>query len=65
MEMTDAAQLTEYLEQALPDLLSNAPIRRTHNHVLRWYGRHEKTDESLARSALKTTSSVRRGPTCP
>ena len=41
-------KLIEKNERKLPDLLSNILIRRTRNHILRWYGfdaeTHEKVD---------------------
>jgi superfamily II DNA or RNA helicase len=39
--------MVERGDRALPDLLANVLIRRTRNHVLRWYGRDAETDEPL------------------
>lgn len=37
-------RLVERGEKDLPDLLGNILLRRTRNHVLRWYGRDSETD---------------------
>ena len=34
-------------ERNLPDLLGNILIRRTRNHILRWYGLDEETDQPV------------------
>ena len=34
-------------EKNLPDLLGNILIRRTRNHILRWYGFDEETDQPV------------------
>ncbi|MBI5117440.1 helicase [Candidatus Poribacteria bacterium] len=49
-------KLIEKGERKLPTLLSNLMIRRTRNHILRWYGydavTHEKVDPSRFREYL-------------
>lgn len=47
LDLREYFRMVERGERALPDLLSNVLIRRTRNHVLRWYGRDEETDEPL------------------
>ena len=37
----------EKREKNLPDLLGNILIRRTRNHILRWYGFDEETDQPV------------------
>ncbi len=37
----------EKREKNLPDLLGNILIRRTRNHILRWYGLDEETDQPV------------------
>jgi len=49
-------KLIEHGERKLPDLLSNLLIRRTRNHILRWYGfdaeTHQPVDPSRFREYL-------------
>jgi len=40
-------KLIEKGEKKLPDLLSNILIRRTRNHILRWYGYDAETQQKL------------------
>ncbi len=40
-------KLIEKGERKLPDLLSNILIRRTRNHILRWYGYDSETREPV------------------
>jgi superfamily II DNA/RNA helicase len=40
-------KLIEHGEKKLPDLLSNILIRRTRNHILRWYGFDSETHEPV------------------
>ena len=47
LDLREYFRMVERGERALPDLLSNVLIRRTRNHVLRWYGRDEETDEPV------------------
>lgn len=47
LDLREYFRMVERGERTLPDLLSNVLIRRTRNHVLRWYGRDEETDEPL------------------
>ena len=47
LDLRQYFRMIESGERTLPDLLSNVLIRRTRNHVLRWYGRDEETDEPL------------------
>ena len=47
LDLREYFRMVERGERALPDLLSNVLIRRTRNHVLRWYGRDADTDERL------------------
>lgn len=46
-------KLIEKGEKRLPDLLSNLLIRRTRNHILRWYGFDAKTHQSVDSSRFK------------
>ena len=64
LDLREYFRMVERGERALPDLLSNVLIRRTRNHVLRWYGRDAETDEPLDPNASASTSGARRGPTC-
>ena len=49
----DPPKLKEYFnliergERALPDVLSHILVRRTRNHVLKWYGYDENTDKPV------------------
>src|SRR5215210_2327705 len=47
LDLREYFRMVERGERALPDLLSNVLIRRTRNHVLRWYGRDADTDKPL------------------
>ena len=47
LDLREYFRMIERGERTLPDLLSGVLIRRTRNHVLRWYGRDEETDEPL------------------
>ena len=55
----DPPDLREYFklidrgEKKLPDLLANVLIRRTRNHILRWYGFDSKTHQPLDPSRFK------------
>jgi len=55
----DPPNLKEYFrliddgERKLPDLLSNLLIRRTRNHILRWYGYDAKTHERINPASFK------------
>jgi len=46
-------KLIERNERKLPDLLSNILIRRTRNHILRWYGFDASTHQPLDPSRFK------------
>jgi superfamily II DNA/RNA helicase len=54
--LRDYFKLIEHGERKLPDLLSNLLIRRTRNHILRWYGfdaeTHQPVDPSRFREYL-------------
>ncbi len=45
--LRDYFRLVEHSQRNLPDLLSNLLIRRTRNHILRWYGYDAETHESV------------------
>ncbi len=47
LDLREYFKMVERGDRALPDLLSNVLIRRTRNHVLRWYGRDSETEERL------------------
>ena len=55
----DPPDLREYFrkiergERRLPDLLGNVLIRRTRNHILRWYGYDAKTDKPVEPSKFQ------------
>ena len=55
----DPPDLREYFrkiekgERRLPDLLGNVLIRRTRNHILRWYGFDAKTDKPIEPSKFQ------------
>jgi superfamily II DNA or RNA helicase len=55
-DLKEYFKLIEKGEKKLPDLLSNLLIRRTRNHILRWYGydsvTHQKIDPSQFRDYL-------------
>lgn len=40
-------RMIESGDRSLPDLLSNILVRRTRNHLLRWYGYDSETDERV------------------
>ena len=46
-------RLTEIGERELPDLLRHILIRRTRNHILRWYGFDAETDERVVASQFQ------------
>ena len=46
-------QLIERGEKKLPDLLSNVLIRRTRNHILRWYGFDSETHQPVDPARFK------------
>lgn len=46
-------KLIERGDKKLPDLLSNVLIRRTRNHILRWYGFDSKTHQPVDPSRFK------------
>ena len=47
LDLREYFRMIEREERALPDLLQNVLIRRTRNHVLRWYGYDSETDDPL------------------
>ena len=51
--LRDYFRLIEKGERKLPDLLSNILIRRTRNHILRWYGYDASTHQSLDPSQFR------------
>jgi len=51
--LRDYFRLIEKGERKLPDLLSNILIRRTRNHILRWYGYDAVTHQPLDPSQFK------------
>src|SRR5260370_23215555 len=51
--LKDYFRLIEKGERKLPDLLSNILIRRTRNHILRWYGFDAVTHQPLDPSQFK------------
>ena len=51
--LRDYFRLIEKGERKLPDLLSNILIRRTRNHILRWYGYDASTHLSLDPSQFR------------
>ena len=51
--LKDYFRLIEKGERKLPDLLVNILIRRTRNHILRWYGYDAETHEPLETSQFK------------
>ncbi len=51
--LRDYFRLIEKGERKLPDLLSNILIRRTRNHILRWYGYDAITHQPLDPSQFK------------
>lgn len=51
--LRDYFRLVEKGERKLPDLLSNILIRRTRNHILRWYGYDAETDSPLDPAQFK------------
>lgn len=46
-------KLIEKGEKKLPDLLSNILVRRTRNHILRWYGFDSKTHQPIDPSKFR------------
>jgi len=53
LDLREYFRMVERGERTLQDLLSGVLIRRTRNHVLRWYGRDEETDEPLDPGAFE------------
>lgn len=51
--LRDYFRLIEKGERKLPDLLSNILIRRTRNHILRWYGYDAATHQPLDPAQFK------------
>src|SRR5216683_1696909 len=51
--LNDYFRLIEKGERKMPDLLSNILIRRTRNHILRWYGFDAVTHQPLDPSQFK------------
>lgn len=45
--LRDYFRLVEHGQKHLPDLLSNLLIRRTRNHILRWYGYDSETHQQV------------------
>ncbi len=52
-DLREYFKLIEKQERQLPDLLSHVLVRRTRNHVLRWYGRDSETDERVDPNAFE------------
>lgn len=52
-DLREYFKLIEKGERQLPDLLSHVLVRRTRNHVLRWYGRDSETDEPVDPNAFE------------
>ena len=46
-------KLIEKGERKLPDVLSNILIRRTRNHILRWYGYDSETQQPVDPSRIQ------------
>lgn len=53
-------KMIEHGERGLPALLSNILVRRTRNHILRWYGYDAATHQSLDPSRFHEYTSGRR-----
>jgi len=53
-------RLVEKGERALPDLLANLLIRRTRNHILRWYGFDAETHRQIDPSRFREVQDGRR-----
>ena len=53
-------RLVENGERALPDLLANLLIRRTRNHILRWYGFDAETHRQIDPSRFREVQDGRR-----
>src|SRR5207237_8645944 len=53
-------RMIEHGERGLPALLSNILIRRTRNHILRWYGYDAATHQPLDPSRFHEYTSGRR-----
>ncbi len=51
--LKDYFKLIEKGERKLPDLLANILIRRTRNHILRWYGYDAETQQPLDPAQFK------------
>ena len=58
--LKDFFKLIDRGERKLPDLLANILIRRTRNHILRWYGFDAETHESLDPNRFSEYSNGRR-----
>jgi len=58
--LRDYFKLIEKGERNLPDLLSNILIRRTRNHILRWYGFDSETHEKVDPTRFKDYQEGRR-----
>ena len=52
-DLKEYFKLVEKGEKKLPDLLANILIRRTRNHILRWYGSDSVTHQPVDRSRFK------------
>ena len=52
--------MVEKGERTLPDLLANLLIRRTRNHILRWYGFDSETHSQLDPSRFREYQDGRR-----
>lgn len=52
-DLREYFKLIEKGERQFPDLLSHVLVRRTRNHVLRWYGRDSETDEPVDPNAFE------------
>ena len=52
-DLKEYFKLVEKGERKLPDLLANILIRRTRNHILRWYGFDAETHQPVDPSSFK------------
>jgi hypothetical protein len=52
-DLKEYFKLVEKGEKKLPDLLANILIRRTRNHILRWYGFDSETHQQVDASRFK------------
>jgi superfamily II DNA or RNA helicase len=59
-DLKEYFKLVEKGERKLPDLLSNVLIRRTRNHILRWYGYDAQTHQRVDPSRFKEYMDGRR-----